>query len=336
MRQSTPLQQQSTPGLNAHERLQQLAGGLFLPNTAEFTDQNQSIHMTYGEERIGGAVIPYSVAIPEEITNPNPAVIAHGYCTPYMAYEGLQQAMAANGQITGLYHSPRNQKNLAGLHSKHLAHPERLLSQAVWGVMRGMMRHDSRIGLESDQFQLTGHSMGGYSIVDTATNHHEFVDSLLLNQPAGVGNNSTLKLVSRLPKFMQKELIPAITHEEERVSEPLKLLLHSLRYILSNPYKTALEGLHASSCNSNQKLAQLGELGVKTAVVVGLADTLISATDAAKHGSDHVDIFAAYADPRANHLYPITRPLETALTQMQIIAASKGTRSTPQPELAIA
>lgn len=335
MRQSTPLQPQSTPSFSTHERLQQLAGGLFLPDPTEFVDQGQPVEMVYGKEEIAGATIPYSIAIPEKITNPHPAVIAHGYCTPYAAYEGLQHAMAANGQITGLYYSPRNQKNLAGLHTKHFVHPERLLSQAVWGIMRGVIAQGDEIGLESDKFQLTGHSMGGYSVVNAAINHPEFIDSLLLNQPVGIGNNTTMKLIMRLPTFMRRELIPAIIHEEEKISDPLKILLHSLRYVARNPYKTALEGINASSCNSRQKIADLGAIGIKTAVVVGLADTLISATDAATHSGQHVDIFAAYADARANHLYPITRPLETALSLQQILRALK-TTSVPQKQAAMA
>lgn len=335
MTRPTPLQQQSVRTFNAHERLQQLAGGLFLPNTAGFADQGQPIRMIYGEEKIASANIAFSVAVPEKVTNPHPAVIAHGYCTPYAAYEGLQQAMAANGQVTGLYYSPRNQKGLAGLHTKHLGHPERLLSQAVWGVMRGMLARRREIDLESDKFQLTGHSMGGYSVVNAALNHPKFVDSLLLNQPVGIGNNSTLKLVKRLPTFMSKELVPAILHEEEQISEPLKILLHSLKYILSNPTRAAAEGINASSCNSRQKIAQLREQDIKTAVVVGLADTLISATDAAIHSGREVDVFAAYANPNANHLHPITRPLETAHTLHQIAQEMKNP-STPPQSLAMA
>lgn len=295
--------------------------GVFLPKAHELEDLNIPTTKYPVEERIGGSIVRSTVEVPDKLLDPHPVVYAHGYFGFKAAYSELRHATARNGKIAVTYHPPRSQNMLTAFHSTHIISPQKLLIQAVIGAMRGTERLLEDIGTEHDKFDLSGHSMGGRSATEAAHRNDGLVRSVILNEAAGLEEHDLAMMISRLPKFFKKELIPAIIKKEFAHNRTGDIIKQSAHYMLRNPYKTLLEGIIVADCDIRDRVSDLGNLGIKTAILVGQSDTLISAERTAEKSMGISDIFAHYDAKEANHIWAQTHPLETALTHKQILSA---------------
>lgn len=264
---------------------------------------------------IGGANVNVTIEVPDEILNPYPVVIAHGYCGSKHAYDALRNALARNGTVAVSYDSPRIQKIAAALHPTHINKPAQLLSQAIWGATRRSMQMADELDLPiHNRYDVIAHSMGGRSATLAAHHRPQFFRSVLLNGAAGLEPQTLPMMVGRLPRFSH----------ELRGTDP-SIILGSMSYIARNPVKTAAEGIAVARADIRQKVRELGKLGVSTAIVVGRDDFLIPAERVAKgSGVGVADLFAVYGDQDAGHLYLQKKPLQAAMAQLQMLQLLHG------------
>ncbi len=287
------------------------SGGIFLPEGL-YEDLNLPTTLYPGSEIIANAEVRFTIEVPEDILDPVPMVYAHGYLGSEGAYSDLRNATARNGKIAITYDAPRTQDELSEFHPKHRNKPVRLLGQSVWAAMRGSLKAAALYDLPMEEvFDISGHSMGGRSASLAALRHPDYVRTVVLNEAAGLEPHNTLTmLLERVPKFLKNEIRPA----------QLGLATGSLGYVIRNPFRTLSEGIAVSNCDIRAEVRRLGDLGIKSAIVVGESDNLIPGNRVARYSGEGVaDIFAMYDDPRADHLWPQKRPLEVARTMTQLL-----------------
>ncbi|MGI9028222.1 MAG: alpha/beta hydrolase [Candidatus Saccharimonadales bacterium] len=304
--------------IEADQRNDEHDGGIYLPNP-EYKDLAIPTTVYRGQEIIGGASVKFSVEVPDEIIDTVPVVYAHGYCAKE-AYPKLRNATARNGKTAITFDTPRVQKNLAGLHRKHILSPERLLAQAVYGAMRGASRIADETEIDTSVFDLSGHSMGGRSATLAALQHPNRVRTVILNQSAGLYDHSFGDLVQRIPAFGKDDLIPAMRSGElADLYEFGGLALNGLYYIVRNPLKTAVEGISISNSDIRPDVKRLRDIGIKTAIMIGEADNYISGKKTREESAGLADVFVIFSDPKANHLAPQKMPLMVAAAHAQVL-----------------
>ncbi len=307
-----------------HHRPQDILEDVFIPDQNQFNDLAipSEAFQAISEEKRGGAVTRFTVQIPETILDPVPLLIVHGYCGPEVIYEKFREAVAANGKPAITYRPTRTQDMSAAFSRQHRLHPERLLTQTALGALYGSAKLLKKKGHAPDAYDISGHSMGGRGATKVAHLHPEFVRTVILNEAAGLdGHSFTDFLSQRFPAFVAKELTPALLNSQFAYRSSRKIVMQGAEYILKNPYKTVSEALTAGGCDIKEDVSLLGKLGVASSILVAESDTMISAAGTARKSGHASDLFAVYGDPKANHLYPFTHPLETALTHLQIIEA---------------
>lgn len=311
-------------------------GGAFVVDESTFAHADIEIETKTGmyDKGLGGAAVYFTLHKPkdsQEITDPTPFVSVHGYCGFEVLYEEFAKAIAQNGRPAITYSAPRIQPGLTSLNPKHVLHPERLLTQAVIGVMRGSRELLATEGYDFDRFDLSGHSMGGRSATAAALLKPHEVRSVVLHQAAGLEEHNLPMMLSRIPAFLRKELIPAMVGSEFAYKRTRDIVNQVRHYILDNPTKTVVEGVVVAGCDIRDDVARLRDNDIASAILLGKSDTLISAERTARFSRHIPDIFALYDDPKANHLYSLTHPRETAMTHLQVLEALHKQIVTPQP-----
>lgn len=264
---------------------------------------------------IGGARVDVTLEVPEEIIDPYPAVVAHGYFANGDAYEGFRNAIAQNGKPAATYNTSRTQQRLAGWNPKHLHKPGRLLSQSVWAAVKSVRAISQTNELELEhEVDGVGHSWGCWSTTESARLHPGNFRTVLLNQPARLEDDSplsTVTMIRRLPRFFRDEL-----HDVD-----FGIVVNGVFYAMQNPAKTLTEGLVVSRLRYREKVVSLGRQGVKSAILIGLDDSLVDAERTASNSGRNVaDLFAVYTDEFADHLFLQKEPMAAALAQLQALA----------------
>lgn len=117
----------------------------------------------------------------------NPLVIIKGgFTTRLENYSGLTRAVASLGYTAVNCDALRDLPLTRAMHPKHLAHPLRRQSQAVWGVM-----HDLQDRGFTATPNLVGHSMGGFVMLDAAVHHPDTVGTVVMLESAALGHRRT-------------------------------------------------------------------------------------------------------------------------------------------------
>lgn len=288
-------------------------GGVFVPDISQYENLEIPTQTIKECRQIGGGLVRLTAEVPEEIIDPVPALLFHGYCGSERAYEALRTIIASSGKVAITYETPRIQKWLASLHPNHFGKPARLLSQAPWAVMRKGLDDASEIAgidLSNCKFDAYTHSMGGSTSVALALLHPERFRSLYLDQPAGMEPHNTPMMIARLGNFSNREL--------RRINDP-SLVAHSLRVMTRNPIKLAAEGIMVSNCDIRDDLKKLGALGIKIAAIFGLSDALISAHRSIRYSGHTPDLVGVHLSPQAHHLWPQTNPFDVAMAFKQVL-----------------
>lgn len=274
----------------------------------------------HGIGRIARANVPYTLELPREVSDPVPMVLAHGYLGTEDFYVPLRKYLAANGKPVVTYESARVQELLAGLHPKHFLHPERLLSQEVWAIMKNLLARND-LGLKIEQFDISGHSMGGPTCAAVAERRPDEVRHVVFNAPAGIEKHNFLKMLGRLPAFHSEELIPAILKGELAQFTGADIALRALYHIYRNPGRTMAEGIAVGNSNIHSSLLEMSLQGTKSAILAYKADLLCPAEGIFRDGSHRVDQNILFDLPRAGHLAPQIYPEFVGRVHLQILKA---------------
>jgi hypothetical protein len=275
----------------------------------------------YGTELIGRGAVRYTLEIPEQVIDPVPMGIINGYMGIESAYEQLRHYIASNGKPAFTVQPHRTQAGFASLHRKHIATPHRLLSQGVWGSMRNIQNRNDVDAIDTDQFDLSGHSMGGFVSAYLATHEdkHEHIRSVIFNASAGLEPHTVLEFLKyRIPRFLARELRPAIQNGLLNVDDG-NAIKEEIEYIFRHPLRTLGEGLSVGSCNIQKRVILMGELGIKTAMLGYPADEMTPIDKALEHSGHLVDLAKVFPYTKAGHLAPQCYPEEVGAIHFEIL-----------------
>lgn len=280
-----------------------------------------------GVGRIARASVPYHFEIPEEIIDPVPLVVVHGYLGTEDFYAPLRRYIARNGKPAITYESARVQELLAGLHPEHFMRPSRLLSQEVWAIIREIIKNEKTIkktenpDFTTDVFDLDGHSQGGPTSTSVAQAKSDYIRSIILDASAGLEKHNLRKMVRRLPSFTKRELLPAVASGEMSYVTEVAVVFRALHHIYRNPARTLAEGIAVANSNVREVLPEISAQGIGTGMVGYRNDRLCPVDNALRDGGHLVDIAYVFDNPEAGHLAAQLYPEEVGHTHLQIFSA---------------
>lgn len=283
--------------------------------------------------RAGRANVESTLESPLAAQDKVPLLYIPGYQGIKPAYYQARTHTARYGRRAISFKVDRWQEWLADFHPKHALHPERLHVQAVKGIMDF---YSQLYGFE--QYDLSGHSMGGWIAALVAERWPHLVRSVILDASAGLEPHNALTLAPRLPLFAFGELIPGAINGRlgfENLSLR-KVALQGLLHSVINPYRTASEGLAVSRCDVRPKLTTIREKGIKTAIVGYGSDRLLPVSKMYQHARHLVDEFIVFPINEAGHLGPQGYPAEVAQLHVDLLNywfASTNQDKLPQVDL---
>lgn len=278
------------------------SGADLLPSV--ILDKPIEIFAETGRASIAGANFNYTYRAPanqEEVTDPVPLLISHGWGGTELAYADLGEAVAELGKPSLTFNAPRSQGQ-RDLNPLSLLRVSKLSSQAAWAVMR-----DSGFNL----FDVYGHSKGGQTAVDVAMHKPAHVRAVILDGSCGLDRHSFSEMLGRTKEFSKEELAPSLGKLAANGNGLIALQL--AHYIFRNPGRTLAEGVDAAITNLHKRLQALGELGIKRVALHSRHDRYFPLDLVERDARDLFDVFFTRADPESNHLDPILRPKTTAL-----------------------
>jgi pimeloyl-ACP methyl ester carboxylesterase len=309
------------PGRNEHPEHR----GVF---SAEEEYEEVPTRVIRGVARIAGANIKYTREAPlheEDIKDPIPALIAHGWGGPELAYQELREEIAKRGKPAITYNSPRSMGWRNDLNPVHLFQVSKFSSQAAWGVIREVMTEHG-----DELVDAYGHSLGGQTAVNVTIHKPEHVRGVILDGSCGLDFHTLQEMISRTGEFAKEELWPALgrlaLNSDPRIGAQLA------HYIFRHPPRTFAEGLDAGATNLHRRLHQLGELGKFRAAIQSPGDIYFPLAAVERDSRHLFDAFHKREDPSSNHLAP---QLDPAGTAEAIIYLLDGIHPKPQSELPI-
>lgn len=274
-------------------------------------NSNSETYIYNGRTSIAAAAIDYTLEIPQDLREDIPIVFVPGFGGIKPAYKSLRNEIVKAGKPAVSFKPARSQNLGAGYHPKHLFHPERLLQQSTWAVMRDI---EANVGF--DKFDLSGHSMGGPAVVGAAMQQTEHVRSIIMVAAAGLNPVDQLTLGKRFGDFLVTDLMPNIW--KMKVQHESSVAIEAISYFLRNPKRTIGEALAVSGADSRFALRRLGQIGVKTAALQFKNDKIFPVDEVREMSGDVVDMFI-YDDPKAGHVEPQLNPKEVAFEHLSIL-----------------
>jgi pimeloyl-ACP methyl ester carboxylesterase len=175
------------PGRNEHPEHR----GVF---SAEEEYEEVPTRVIRGVARIAGANIKYTREAPlheEDIKDPIPALIAHGWGGPELAYQELREEIAKRGKPAITYNSPRSMGWRNDLNPVHLFQVSKFSSQAAWGVIREVMTEHG-----DELVDAYGHSLGGQTAVNVTIHKPEHVRGVILDGSCGLDFHTLQEMIS--------------------------------------------------------------------------------------------------------------------------------------------
>lgn len=270
---------------------------------------------THGVATIAGARVEYTSEQPaneDEITDPVPLLITHGFGGIKGSYRNMRSAVAQSGKPAVTYRPARSQGMRGNLNPHNLLHPEELLSKAAWGVMRSIEQAQGY-----NIFDVSGHSMGGRTAADVAIHHPEHVRTAIFVAAVGLDEHSVPEMLKRGTRFLKADLAPALPQLIR--DNDSRLAFEAVHYILRNFPRTVAEGLTAAGCDLHQRIARLGDYGIRTAAIQFQRDTFFPLEAVTAYSQHLFDKYFVYEDPLSNHITPQTDPKGVARVHTEIL-----------------
>lgn len=272
----------------------------------------QDTEITRGRAQTGCGPVDYTYERPlEMVTDEVPLLIEHGYIGIETGYRKLRGQIAQSGKPAVTLTPARVPSLGAALDPDYFLHPGALASRAAYGVLSDVQER-----YDHDVFDLAGHSMAGWTISALAKRHPGKIRSATYVASVGLEDHSTLSLARRLPDFAFHEVLPnlsALAGEHDPA-----VILEFLHYIWRNPYRTAVEGVGLSNCDNRPTIVEIGNAGVKTAILNFANDRLICNKTTQAEMEDKVDHCETHPDESLGHLAPNLQPeiVATRLTHI--------------------
>ncbi|MEO8863186.1 MAG: alpha/beta fold hydrolase [Candidatus Saccharimonadales bacterium] len=286
--------------------------GVFDYSEAMVMQQGET-RLFHGVARLCGVGVKYTYEQSRNITDPVPLGFVNGYGGVKSSYRDVRHHSALAGKSAFTLQPVRSMSLKNTIEMRHLVHPELLPSMAVWAVMKAI---SAEHGIE--EYDLSGHSLGGFIATNVAEHKPENVRSLILVASAGLERHNLRTMAKRGPGFIRHGLIPSLPHLRKQL-DTKSVIKQEANYMLRNPVRTIGEGFAAGRCNITRQVKHVGMMGIKTAALQFASDRLFLLDEVASQSASAVDIFSVFADPDAGHMAPILDPEAVVKAQLELL-----------------
>jgi pimeloyl-ACP methyl ester carboxylesterase len=269
-----------------------------------------AIRSLTGEARIGGEHISVTyreAANKDDITDPTPLLIAHGWGGPEEAYKALGEEVAMRGKPSITYGEGRSLGVVGDLNPLNLLRVTKLASKAAWAAVRHV-----RDELGHETADAYGHSWGGQTAINLAVYKPEVVRAVVLDGSCGLDEHGLPVMIYRTGQFFTRELVPALG-KLARSPGP-RAGLDAVHYMARHPGRSLAEGISAGTTDLHPRIEKLMRQGIPVAAIQSSNDAYFPLDRVESH-SHHLfgEHFYTREDPESNHIAPQLDPVGTAV-----------------------
>jgi pimeloyl-ACP methyl ester carboxylesterase len=228
-----------------------------------------------------------------------PTVKFGGLWTTGNLYTGEASATAQSGRrfvtFTTHRHLPLRVQLLDARHRKS---PYLRTAQNGRAVIKAVIRHTG-----VDRVRASGHSYGGLTLPEMAAYCGEYVESIVLQDPSGIGPHDV-----RLGDLLSKELLPASSYFRKLEHMPPDTMKNVLRHITDNPILSLREILGLRNPDMRPHLAAAKEKGIKAGLLILGRSAIFNATVNRQIAESEGMFHLIDEVPGAYHIDPNLRP----------------------------
>lgn len=228
-----------------------------------------------------------------------PVVKFGGLWTTGNLYAGEASATAQSGRRFVTFMTHRHLPlRVQLLDARHRKSPYLRTAQNGRAVIKAVIR---RTGVE--RVRASGHSYGGLTLPEMAAFSGEYVESIVLQDPSGIGPHDV-----KFGTLLQKELMPASSYFLKQDNMPPDTMKNVLRHITDNPVLSLREitGLHHPDIRPH--LAAAKEKGIKVGLLVLGRSAIFNATENRRIAESEGLFHLIDEVPGAYHIDPNLRP----------------------------
>lgn len=281
----------------------------------DFIDPDSGTHIQRGLCKIAGVEVDFTDEWLDANENPESYVLIPGFMGIKPSYSKIRRMIALGGGRATTYKSHPDKDILDRLNPMNLVagvkqlftDPWELLTPEIQTSKAGYAMVRRAFAQTGKPVHLVGHSMGGPISLEIAAHKKDKVGSVTVIGSAGLEDHNMLVMASRLPGFVDEELIPALPQLHEEFD--LGVVQHVIDYVLKHPYLTLGEMRHVVGVDSRPTVQYLGSIGVPVHVIQMIDDHLFDEPTVHNEVSRFVRRYRAVS---GNHLKPQLEPDATA------------------------
>lgn len=236
-------------------------------------------------------------------------VNVNGLAAAKPSYRRVREASAQLGKPSVSLAAKQNLPAIDLLAPRGIFDTERYRQEAVSATLDDIQKHFG----DDVRFRLKGHSTGGRTSVAVAEDSPERIESVTLVNSAGLVEGQSIKdYVARLQAFYNDEVLPNWDILRHDFSRP-KVLADFVWYNFGNSIRTGVEAVSISNADIRSRVVQLGDLGIKVAIMDAPADRLTPNSSVATTLGTLVDHYSMHPHSEIGHLGPQVHALEVAM-----------------------
>jgi pimeloyl-ACP methyl ester carboxylesterase len=228
-----------------------------------------------------------------------PTVKFGGLWTTGNLYSGEASATAQSGRRFVTFMTHRHVPlRVQLLDARHRKSPYLRTAQNGRAVIKAVIRHTG-----VDRVRASGHSYGGLTLPEMAAHCGEYVESMVLQDPSGIGPHDV-----RLGDLWSKELMPASSYFRTLEHMPPDTMKNVLRHITDNPVLSLREILGLRNPDSRPHLAAAREKGTRVGLLILGRSAIFNAANNRRIAESEGLFHLIDEVPGAYHIDPNLRP----------------------------
>jgi len=184
------------------------------------------------------------------------------------------------------------------LDARHRKSPYLRTAQNGRAVIKAVIR---RTGVE--RVRASGHSYGGLTLPEMAGFSGEYVESIVLQDPSGIGPHDV-----KFGELLLKELMPASSYFLKNEHMPQDTMKNVIRHITDNPVLSAREIIGLRHPDIRPHLAAAKEKGIKVGLLVLGRSAIFNAAENRRIAESEGLFHLIDEVPGAYHIDPNLRP----------------------------
>jgi len=228
-----------------------------------------------------------------------PTVKFGGLWTTGNLYTGEASATAQSGRRFVTFMTHRHLPlRVQLLDARHRKSPYLRTAQNGRAVIKAVINHT---GVQ--RVRASGHSYGGLTLPEMAAYCGEYVESMVLQDPSGIGPHDV-----KLSDLWFKELMPASSYFLKREHMPPDTMKNVLRHITDNPVLSLREILGLRNPDMRPHLAAAKEKGIKVGLLILGRSAIFNAAENRRIAKSEGMFHLIDEVPGAYHIDPNLRP----------------------------